>query len=80
MNELKPGMLMTVPRSMNWHSGYYLNEDGSLGDDMRLVSGDVVMYMETQINKFQPDIKRYKCLHGDRFILMNERALVPVKY
>lgn len=80
MKSLKPGTLMHLAPATRWHSGYYLNEDGSLGDDMRLVSGDVVMYMETQTNKFQPDVKRYKCLHGDRFILMNERALVPVKY
>lgn len=76
--KVKPGMLMTVHLAMNWHSGYYLNENGSLGEDMRLNHGDVVMYLETQINTYQPDIKRYKCLFGDRFILMNDRALVPV--
>lgn len=76
--DLKPGTLMRVPISVSWHSGYYLNDNGSLGEDMRLNSGDVVMYLETQINTWQPDIKRYKCLFGDRFILINERALVPV--
>ena len=75
--DLKPGMLMRVPISVAWHSGYYIEEDGSLGEDMRLNSGDVVMYLETQINTWQPDVRRYKCLFGDRFILMNERALVP---
>ena len=78
--KVKPGMLMTVPLAMKWHSGYYLNENGSLGIAMRLNHGDVVMYLETQINTYQPDIKRYKCLFGDRFILINERALVPVSY
>ena len=76
--KVKPGMLMTVPLAMKWHSGYYLNENGSLGIAMLLNHGDVVMYLETQINTYQPDIKRYKCLFGDRFILINERALVPV--
>ena len=76
--KVKPGMLMTVPLSMKWHSGYYLNENGSLGIAMLLNHGDVVMYLETQINTYQPDIKRYKCLFGDRFILISERALVPV--
>ena len=76
--KLKPGTLMRVPRSIEWHSGYYLNDNGSLGEDMRLNSDDVVMYLETKINTYQPGIKRYKCLFGDRFILMNERALVPV--
>ena len=75
--DLKPGTLMRVPISVSWHSGYYIEEDGSLGEDMRLTKDDVVMYLETQANRFQPDIKRYKCLFGDRFILMNERALVP---
>lgn len=76
--KVKPGMLMTVPLAMNWHSGYYLNENGSLGEDMRLNHGDVVMFVEAQSNRFQPDVKRYKCLFGDRFILISERALVPV--
>ena len=67
--KVKPGMLMTVPLAMKCHGGYYLNENGSLGEAMMLYHGDVVMY-----------IKRYKCLFGDRFILMNERALVPVSY
>jgi hypothetical protein len=78
MEDLKPGTLMRVPISISWHSGYYLNENGSLGEDMRLNHGDVVMYLETQINTYQPNIKRYKCLFGDRFILISERALVPV--
>ena len=78
MEDLKPGTLMRVPISISWHSGYYLNENGSLGDDLRLNHGDVVMYLETQINTYQPNIKRYKCLFGDRFILISERALVPV--
>ena len=76
--KVKPGMLMTVPLAMKWHSGYYLNENGSLGVAMLLNHGDVVMYLETQINTYQPDIKRYKCLFGDRFINISERALVPV--
>ena len=78
MEDLKPGTLMRVPISISWHSGYYLNETGSLGEDIRLNHGDVVMYLETQINTYQPNIKRYKCLFGDRFILISERALVPV--
>ena len=76
--KVKPGMLMTVPLAMKWHSGYYLNENGSLGEEMCLYHGDVVMFVEAQSNRFQPDVKRYKCLFGDRFILMNDRALVPV--
>ena len=80
MKDLKPGTLMRVPISVSWHSGYYIEEDGSLGEDMRLTKDDVVMYLETKINTYQPGIKRYKCLFGDRFILMNERALVPVSY
>lgn len=80
MFDLKPGTLMRVPASVLWHSGYYIEEDGKLGADVRLNSGDVVMYLETTVNSFQPEFKRYKCLFGDRFILMNERALVPVSY
>ena len=78
-NKLKPGTLMRLPLSVSWHSGYYIDDNRSLGEEMRLNQGDVVMYIETQINRFQPDVKRYKCLFGDRFILMNERALVPLE-
>jgi hypothetical protein len=79
--KVKPGMLMTVPLAMKWHSGYYLNENdltSFLGEEMRLYHGDVVMFVEAQSNRFQPNVKRYKCLFGDRFILISERALVPV--
>ena len=68
--EFKAGALLKLQPSMDWHNAYVLNEHGRLGEEIRIERDDVVMYMETQINRFQPDVKRYKCLFGDRFILM----------
>lgn len=69
---------MRLPISVSWHNGYYLEDDGSWGCELRLNQGDIVIYLETQVNKFQPEIKRYKCLFGDRFIIMSELALIPL--
>jgi hypothetical protein len=68
--EFKAGALLKLQPSIYWHNAYVLNEHGRLGEEVRIERGDIVMYLETQINLFQPDVKRYKCLFGDRFILM----------
>ena len=67
--EFKAGALLKLQPSMDWHNAYVLNEHGRLGEEVRIERGDIVMYMETLII-FQPDVKLYKCLFGDRFILM----------
>jgi streptogramin lyase len=76
--EFKAGALLKLQPSMDWHNAYVLNEHGRLGEEIRIERDDVVMYMETQINRFQPDVKRYKCLFGDRFILMLGASLRAV--
>jgi len=76
--EFKAGALLKLQPSMDWHNAYVLNEHGRLGEEIRIERDDVVMYMETQINRFQPDVKRYKCLFGDRFILMLGASLRTV--
>lgn len=68
--EFKTGALLKLQPSMDWHNAYIIDERGRLGEEVRIERDDVVMYLETQINRFQPDVKRYKCLFGDRFILM----------
>jgi hypothetical protein len=67
--------LLKLDPSVDWHNGYVIDERGRLGEEIRIERGDVVMYLETQINLFQPGVKRYKCLYGDRFILMLGAAL-----
>ncbi len=68
--EFKAGALLKLHSSMDWHNAYIIDERGRLGEEIHIKRGDIVMYLETQINRFQPDVKRYKCLFGDRFILM----------
>ena len=68
--EFKAGALLKLQPSMDWHNAYIIDERGRLGEEIHVKRGDIVMYLETQINRFQPDVKRYKCLFGDRFILM----------
>jgi hypothetical protein len=78
--EFKAGALLKLKSSIEWHSAYFIDDHGRLGEDLRVGEGDILMYIETQINKFQPDVKRFKCLFGDRFILINGGALRPVQY
>lgn len=78
--DLKPGMLIKLHSSLEWHNAYLLNQYGKLGDEIHFQRGDVAMYVESQLNKFQPDIIRYKCLFGDQFMLINSQAVVPVQY
>ena len=73
--EFKAGALLKLHSSMDWHNAYVLNEHGRLGEEIRIERGDIVMYLETQINLFHPDFKRYKCLFGDRIILIRGDSL-----
>lgn len=68
--EFKTGALLKLQPGMEWHNAYVIDEQGCLGEETRIECDDIVLYLETQINRFQPDIKRYKCLFGDRFILI----------
>jgi hypothetical protein len=76
--ELEPGILLKLHPSMDWHNAYIIDEKGRLGEEVRIGRDDIVMYLETQINLFQPDVKRYKCLFGERFILIKGISLTIV--
>lgn len=79
IDTIKPGTLLRLDPSYDWHNGYIIDNNGILGETISISKEDIILFLEAEINSFQPDVTRYKCLFGDRFILMRADCLVKVE-
>lgn len=70
-----PGTLMKLRSPFEWHNAHILDSGDRIIGELHFRSTDRALFIEPYVNRFQPDVRRCKCLVGSAVVMFSAECL-----